>query len=943
MAARYWVGGTANWDATAGTKWALTNGGAGGQAVPTVSDDVYFTAASGASVVTIAATANCLTLTTTGFTGTIAGSSQILNIRGNCVIGVATTWNFTGTMDFSTAGGVTWNITTNGRTIKGPITGTNTGSLSIVKLLDNLTSNNSITFTNNTSYIQFDTNTKNLTCVNVQAGTIKLLTGTYNFSGTITSASVLSSGGTITCAGMTVTTLNNASGAGSIASSATLTIATYSNAGTQVITLTGAANLVLTFASTFYTVNLNGTAHTIGGSGVVITFGTLTRNGTNTQTDSLTLSGAITVTGTLTVAGFSKDALLTLNSSLAGTRRTLTAAVVVLSNLYTKDIGGAGAAAPFAAIGTSLINLGNCAGITFIGGEIISAVAKIGVKRYWIGGTGTWSQTSHWSATSGGAGGASVPTQYDDVYFDDNSFSVDGQIVTIGAIVSVNNFSDTVTNYIHTVPSSTSYSMYIYGSAVFSAKQTMTSNSSNGIYFASVYPLNQTVACNGATINCKLSFGGSTSCVTTWTMLSDVVVSNNAVIGLYYGILDFNDFDVTAASLLSTGTNAARRIKLGNGTITLYHNATPITFTSSLNLDAEGSTVYSTRLEGDYGLYERVIDAAGKTFNHLIISEEPTGASGGAKFPSNIICDILELYGNSYYSGDNGDTPAYISAMTISDGITVKANNLVVGAGTPIYGEGGGPDQRGILEVLESYDFQGDVLVYHVRAEGIIPFKVAGLIEILSGFPTSGAENWEYYWDNPASVFIQDEISYASVASENGLLSMGIRKGAGDNPYSDAETKLVGSEIGTYTFGGPTSLWGYENTDFIGTDNHLLANLGIKIHPDGYTEKYQRYSGFGFELPNVVLINGISVTVRAQYVDGIIKIYWISVNVFVTPSKELEVRVGSLCFATDGRKYLNDTLGMGSYEAHEQGTGTVVIYDGLGRWISVNSGHIIAA
>ena len=30
MADRYWVGGTAAWDGTAGTKWALTSGGAGG-------------------------------------------------------------------------------------------------------------------------------------------------------------------------------------------------------------------------------------------------------------------------------------------------------------------------------------------------------------------------------------------------------------------------------------------------------------------------------------------------------------------------------------------------------------------------------------------------------------------------------------------------------------------------------------------------------------------------------------------------------------------------------------------------------------------------------------------------------------------------------------------------------------------------------------------------
>jgi hypothetical protein len=41
MAARYWVGGTDNWDGTAGSKWATTSGGAGGAAVPVAADDVF--------------------------------------------------------------------------------------------------------------------------------------------------------------------------------------------------------------------------------------------------------------------------------------------------------------------------------------------------------------------------------------------------------------------------------------------------------------------------------------------------------------------------------------------------------------------------------------------------------------------------------------------------------------------------------------------------------------------------------------------------------------------------------------------------------------------------------------------------------------------------------------------------------------------------------------
>jgi hypothetical protein len=46
-------------------------------------------------------------------------------------------------------------------------------------------------------------------------------------------------------------------------------------------------------------------------------------------------------------------------------------------------------------------------------------------NRFWVGGTGTWdaSSTANWSATTGGASGASAPTNADAVFFDANSGS----------------------------------------------------------------------------------------------------------------------------------------------------------------------------------------------------------------------------------------------------------------------------------------------------------------------------------------------------------------------------------------------------------------------------------------------------------------------------------------------------------------------------------------
>lgn len=43
---------------------------------------------------------------------------------------------------------------------------------------------------------------------------------------------------------------------------------------------------------------------------------------------------------------------------------------------------------------------------------------SFGQKRYWVGGSGDWTSTTHWSLTSGGAPGASVPTSADSVIFD---------------------------------------------------------------------------------------------------------------------------------------------------------------------------------------------------------------------------------------------------------------------------------------------------------------------------------------------------------------------------------------------------------------------------------------------------------------------------------------------------------------------------------------------
>ena len=65
---------------------------------------------------------------------------------------------------------------------------------------------------------------------------------------------------------------------------------------------------------------------------------------------------------------------------------------------------------------------------------------------YWVGGSGTWnvSATTNWSATSGGAGGAGVPTSADDVVFDINSGPASPiSTITVSGIAVCKSFSST--------------------------------------------------------------------------------------------------------------------------------------------------------------------------------------------------------------------------------------------------------------------------------------------------------------------------------------------------------------------------------------------------------------------------------------------------------------------------------------------------------------------
>lgn len=183
MANRYWVGGTENWNTTAGSKWSTTSGGAGGEAVPTSSDDVYFDASSGAVTVTVSANSVCKTLNFTGFTGTFAKSSNI-TISGNLTLGSGMTLSGSGYFNFN----ATATIISNGISFGGIYLNINISSSGTITLGDDFisTATNSINMAS--SGITFNANNNNITINNFRFsgasnGTVNMGSGLWTLTG----------------------------------------------------------------------------------------------------------------------------------------------------------------------------------------------------------------------------------------------------------------------------------------------------------------------------------------------------------------------------------------------------------------------------------------------------------------------------------------------------------------------------------------------------------------------------------------------------------------------------------------------------------------------------------------------------------------------------------------------------------------------------------------
>ena len=242
-------------------------------------------------------------------------------------------------------------------------------------------------------------------------------------------------------------------------------------------------------------------------------------------------------------------------------------------------------------------------------------------NRYWVGGSGTWdnTSTSNWSNSSGGAPGSSVPISSDAVIFDANSFSTVSQTVTLGSTVSFASITFTgVTN--SPTLNGGFYDMNCYGNATFTSSMFLSTT-----WTAFIFKSSGTLNSGGLNLNfyyiqastgATLSLGSNLNSTSGYLYISSAtgVISlssytvNVPYISMTNGTLNLNTsvLTTTSASTISGGTlnqntstpNFAG-ITVSGGTLTFgttafttnYLNATSGTLTfSSGGISITGST-----------------------------------------------------------------------------------------------------------------------------------------------------------------------------------------------------------------------------------------------------------------------------------------------------------------------------------------------------------------
>ena len=292
--------------------------------------------------------------------------------------------------------------------------------------------------------------------------------------------------------------------------------------------------------------------------------------------------------------------------------------------------------------------------------------------RYWVGGNGAWNttNTTNWSATSGGAGGSSIPTATDNVFFDAAS-AAGNYAVSITDASTCANIS--VARATAGTLSVTGGALLISGSWTSVAtgvtwSASITFNATSGSY---------TVTTGGLSFGAVVQFNGAGG---TWQLQDNFTTPST--LALWGGTLDINGKAVSC-NFMTVDSSTTRVLALGTGgTITCPNT------TGGFVWNGSTSTGFSYTGTGSVN-FTYSGSAGTRTINH---GNTAGGSEATKPPPFNISAgsDSIQVVGSfsdinmTGFSGTlNGGARTVYGNFTMGTGTTMQSTNTaLIFAGT---------------------------------------------------------------------------------------------------------------------------------------------------------------------------------------------------------------------------------------------------------------------
>jgi len=195
----------------------------------------------------------------------------------------------------------------------------------------------------------------------------------------------------------------------------------------------------------------------------------------------------------------------------------------------------------------------------------LSNTFLFGADYYWIGGSGNWSDASHWSSSSGGISVGSTPTGLDNVFFDINSFSISGEQVIIDDSTCVNSMDwSQSTNSPELILDT---NLFINGDVTLQSNMSI---HSNNLTFRIQFLSQSVFDPAGALVDCNLSVYLNNN-NDILDLNSSLLMSDSSTIFFIKGEFNTNGNNISSGiiNLVDIDSTSTKSLELGNSSIEL--------------------------------------------------------------------------------------------------------------------------------------------------------------------------------------------------------------------------------------------------------------------------------------------------------------------------------------------------------------------------------------